>query len=95
MKKHSIFNLKCPCSLFRYPNLDIPSNALFILHRASALSLKFGSEDDQYFQSFQATQDDPSQGAVTFSSQFSTVQSNVLRAAFYDSCNFYYWWSYY
>ena len=31
MNKHSIVNLKCPCFLFRYPNLDIPSQALFNL----------------------------------------------------------------
>ena len=51
MKKHSIVNLKCPCFLFRYPNLYIPSQALFNLQRASALPLKCGSEDDQNFQS--------------------------------------------
>ena len=51
MKKHSIVNLKCPCFLFRYPNLDIPSQALFNLHRASALPLRYGSKDDQTFQS--------------------------------------------
>ena len=51
MKKHSIVNLKCPCFLFRHPNLDIPSQALFHLHRASALPLKCNSEDDQNFQS--------------------------------------------
>ena len=51
MNKHSIVNLKCPCFLFRYPNLDIPSQALFNLHRASALPLRCGSEDDQHFQS--------------------------------------------
>ena len=51
MKKHSIVNLRCPGFLFRYPNLDIPSQALFNLHRASALPLKCGSEDDQNFQS--------------------------------------------
>ena len=39
MNKHSIVNLKCPCFLFRYPKLDIPSQALFNLHRASALPL--------------------------------------------------------
>ena len=32
-------------------NLYIPSQALFNLHRASALLLKCGSEDDQNFQS--------------------------------------------
>ena len=46
MNKHSIINLKCPCFLFRYPNLDIPSQALFNLHRASALPLRCGSEDN-------------------------------------------------
>ena len=51
MNKHSIVNLKCPCFLFRYPNLDKPSQALFNLHRASALPLWCGSEDDQNFQS--------------------------------------------
>ena len=25
MNKHSIVNLKCPCFLFRYSNLDIPT----------------------------------------------------------------------
>ena len=50
-KKHSIVNLKFPCFLFRYPNLDIPSQALFNLHKASALPLKCGSEDNQNFQS--------------------------------------------
>ena len=39
MTKHSIVNFKWPCFLFRYPNLDIPSQALFNLHRASALPL--------------------------------------------------------
>ena len=39
MNKHIIVNLKCPCFLFRYPNLDIPSQALFNLHRASAFPL--------------------------------------------------------
>ena len=47
MKKHSIVNLKYPCFLFRYPNLDVISQALFNLHRASALPLQCGSEDDQ------------------------------------------------
>ena len=51
MNKHSIVNLKCPCFLFRYPKLDIPSQALFNLHRASALPLRCSSEDDQNFQS--------------------------------------------
>ena len=51
MNKHSIVNLNCPCFLFRYPNLDIPSQALFNLHRPSALPLWCGSEDDQNFQS--------------------------------------------
>ena len=51
MNKHSIVNLKCPCFLFRYPNFDIPSQALFNLHRASALPLGCGIEDDQNFQS--------------------------------------------
>jgi hypothetical protein len=50
MNSHSIVNLKCPCFLFRYPKLDIPSQALFNLHRASALPLGCGSEDDQNFQ---------------------------------------------
>ena len=43
-------NLKCPCFLFRYPKLDISSQALFNLHRASALPLWCGSEYDQNFQ---------------------------------------------
>ena len=47
---HSIVNLKCPCFLFRYPNFDIPSQALFNLHRASALPLGCGIADDQKFQ---------------------------------------------
>ena len=51
MNKLSIVNLKCPCFLFRYPNLDIASQVLFNLHRASALPLWCGSEDDQNFQS--------------------------------------------
>ena len=51
MNKHSIVNLKCPCFLFRYPNLDIPSQALFNLYRASALPLWCCREDDQNFQS--------------------------------------------
>ena len=51
MNKHIIINLKCPCFLFRYPNLDIPSQALFNLHMASALPLRCGSEDNQNFQS--------------------------------------------
>ena len=51
MNNHRIVNLKCPCFLFRYPNLDIPSKALFRLYRASALPLRCGSEDDQNFQS--------------------------------------------
>ena len=51
MNQHSIAKLKCPCFLFRYPNLDIPSQALFNLHRASALPLKCRSEDNQNFQS--------------------------------------------
>ena len=50
MNKHSIVNLKCPCFLFRYPKLDIPSQALFNLHRASSLPLGCGSEDDQNVQ---------------------------------------------
>ena len=50
-QKHSIVNLKCPCFLFRYPNLDITSQALFNLHRASTLPLKCVSKDDQNFQS--------------------------------------------
>jgi hypothetical protein len=51
MNKHSIVNLKCPCFLFRYPKVDIPSQALFNLHRASALPLRCGREDNQNFQS--------------------------------------------
>ena len=51
MNNHSIVNLKCPCFLFRYPNLDIPSQALFSFYRARALPLRCGSEDDQNFQS--------------------------------------------
>ena len=51
LNKHSILNLKCPCFLFRYPKLDIPSQALFNLHRARALPLGCCSEDDQNFQS--------------------------------------------
>ena len=51
MNNHSIVNLKCPCFLFRYSNLDIPSQALFNLHRTSALPLWCGSEEDQNFQS--------------------------------------------
>ena len=51
MNKHSIVNLKCPSFLFRYPKLDLPSKALFNLHRASALPLGCGSEYDQNFQS--------------------------------------------
>ena len=51
MNKHKIVNLKCPCFLFTYSNLDIPSQALFNLHRACALPLRCGSEDDQNFQS--------------------------------------------
>ena len=50
MNKHNIVNLKCPCFLVRYPNLDIPSQALFNHHRASALPLRCGSEDDKNFQ---------------------------------------------
>ena len=49
MKKPSLINLKCPCFLLGYPNLDISSQALFNLHRASALRPKCGSEDDQHF----------------------------------------------
>ena len=51
MNKHSIVNLKCPCFLFRYPKLDIQSQALFNLHRENALPLRCGSEDDQNIQS--------------------------------------------
>ena len=51
MNKSSIVNLKCLCFLFRYPNLDKPSQALFNLHMGSALPLRCGSEDDQNFQS--------------------------------------------
>ena len=51
MNKHSIVKLKCPCLLFRYPNLDIPNQALFNLHRASTLPLRCDSEDDKNFQS--------------------------------------------
>ena len=51
MNKYSIVNLKCTCFLFRYPKLDILSQALFNLHRASALPLGCGSEADQNFQS--------------------------------------------
>ena len=50
MNRHNIVNLKCPCFLFRYPNLDMPSQALFNHHRASALPLRCGSEDDKNFQ---------------------------------------------
>ena len=35
----------------RYPHLDIPSKTLFNIHRASALPLRCGGEDDQNFQS--------------------------------------------
>ena len=51
MKKHRIVYLKCPCFLFRHPYLDIQSQAMFNLHRATVLPLKCGSEDDQHFQS--------------------------------------------
>ena len=51
MNKHSIVNLKCPCFLFRYPNFDIPRQALFNLHRASALPLGCCSEDNQNLRS--------------------------------------------
>ena len=51
MNMHNIVNLKCPWFLFRYPNLDIPSQALFNLHRASVLPLRCGGEDDQNCQS--------------------------------------------
>ena len=37
----------------------------------------------------QATQGDPARGAVTLSSQFSTVQCDVLSAAFCDSRDVY------
>ena len=45
MNKHSIVNLKFPGFLFRYPNFDIPSQAQFNLHRASALPLGAGLSD--------------------------------------------------
>ena len=50
MNRHNIVNLKCPCSLFRYPNLNIQSQALFNHHRASAFPLRCGSEDNKKFQ---------------------------------------------
>ena len=73
MNKHSIVNLKCPCFLFRSPNLDIPRQALFNLHKASALPLRCGSEDNQDFQNPPATRGGLSDGAGTVWSQFGTV----------------------
>ena len=73
MKKHSIVNLKYPCFLFRYPNLDIPSQALSNLHIASAFPLKAVVKTTNIFKALQATQRDLPHGAVTLSSQFSTV----------------------
>ena len=71
-------NLKCPCFLFRYPNLDIPSQALFTLHRESALHLNAVVKTTKTSKALQATQDDPSHGAVTLSSQFGTVFINKM-----------------
>ena len=48
---HSHKTLNIGCFLFRYPNLDIPSQALFNRHRECALPLRCGSEDKQTFQS--------------------------------------------
>ena len=73
MNKHNIVNLKCPCFLFRYPNLDIPSQALFNHHRASALPLRCGSEDDKNFQNPTDHLRQPSDGAGTVWFQFGTV----------------------
>ena len=74
MKKHSIVNLKCPCFQFRYPNFDIPSQALF--NHPSLLNTVV--KTTKIFKALHPTQGDPSYGAVTFSSQFSTVLLNVL-----------------
>ena len=81
MKKHSIVNYKCPCFLFRYPNLDIPSHALFKLHRANALHLNAVVKTTNIFKALQATQGNPSHGPVNLSSQFSTVSSEIIDSS--------------
>ena len=65
MKKHNIVNLKCPCFLFRYPNLDIPSHDClsFIVKLPSHLNAV--EKTTKIFKALQATQGDPSHGAVT------------------------------
>ena len=80
MNKHSIVNLKCPCFLFRYPNLDIPSQTLINVHRASALPLRCGSEDDQSLQSPPGHSRRPSHSAGTVWSQLGTLH---LYAGFF------------
>ena len=55
MNKHSIVNQKCPCFLFRYPKLDIPSQALFNLHRTSALPLGCLVNTTKIFKALEAT----------------------------------------
>ena len=87
MKKHSIVNLKCPCFLFRYPNLDMPSQALFNLHRASGLHLNVVVKTNKIFKALQATQSDWSHGAVILSSQFSTVCGHSTWGAMLQPLN--------
>ena len=40
MNKNIVLNFKYPRFLFRYQKLDMPNEAMFNLHRASALPLK-------------------------------------------------------
>ena len=73
MKKPNIVNLKCPYFLFRYPNLDIPSQALFNHHRASALLLDAVVKTTKISRTLQATRGGLSDGAGTVWFQFGTV----------------------
>ena len=59
--------------MFRYPNFDIPSQALFNHHRARALPLRCGGEDDKKFQNPIGTPGGLSDGAGTVWFQFGTV----------------------
>ena len=76
MKKHSIANLKCPCFLFRYPNLDIQARLCLTFIGQVPSHLNAVVKMTKISKALQATQGDLSHGAVTLSSQFSTVESN-------------------
>ena len=72
MKEQIIVNLKCPCFLFRYPNLDIQSQALFIGQVPSLLDAIV--KTTKVSKALQATRGSPSDSAGTVWSQFGTVK---------------------